>query len=83
MILSSDLNELQVREPRKMIDIARDEKTGSYSVEVKPDLADDVLVVGPRHQMEDFKWRAANRLGYRTSGVFSESNFESLIQQIN
>lgn len=52
-----------------MIDITRDPNTKEYAVEVKPDLADDVLVVGPRHQMEDFKCRPTNRLGYRTSGV--------------
>lgn len=63
---------MRVREPRKMIDIARDPDTRDYSVEVKPDLADDVLVVGPRHTMEDFKCRGANRLGPRSSGVFGE-----------
>lgn len=52
-----------------MIDISRDPVTNEYAVAVKPDLADDILVVGPRHQMEDFKCRAANRLGFRTSGV--------------
>lgn len=68
----ADLNEMQVREPRKMIDIARDADTKEYFVEVKPDLADDILVVGPRHHMDDFRCRPANKLGFRTSGVCSK-----------
>lgn len=67
-----DLNEMQVREPRKMIDITKDPDTEEYSVVIKPDLADDILVVGPRHQMDDFRCRPANKLGFRTSGVCSE-----------
>lgn len=55
-----------------MIDIARSPDSDSYSVEIVPDLSDDVLVVGARHQMDDFRCRAANRLGYRTSGVLGK-----------
>lgn len=55
-----------------MIDIARDADTKEYSVEIKPDLADDILVVGPRHHMDDFRCRPANKLGFRTSGVCSK-----------
>lgn len=56
-----------------MIDITRDPDTKEYAVQVIPDMADDVLVVGPRHHMDDFRCRPANRLGFRTSGVLSES----------
>lgn len=52
-----------------MIDITQTPDSNEYSVEIKPDMADDILVVGPRHQMDDFRCRPANRLGFRTSGV--------------
>lgn len=40
-----------------------------YSIEITKDLSDDILAVGPRYQIEDFKYFAPANLGVDTSGV--------------
>lgn len=42
---------------------------GNYNLKVIPDLADHVLSVGPRYQIEDIRFNIATHLGPKTSGV--------------
>ncbi|XP_055382993.1 pseudouridylate synthase TRUB2, mitochondrial [Condylostylus longicornis] len=66
--ICKELNELEIREPRKLMAIA---PGGSYGQILKnvTDLSDDILAVGPRYKMEDFKFRPAVNLETYTSGV--------------
>jgi len=63
-----ELNKLEVREPRRLLAI---NPGGVHEQILKnvADLSDDVLAVGPRYQIEDFKLRSVAHLGPNTSGV--------------
>lgn len=71
-----DLNQMETREPRKMLNIDL-QSNGSgkpeYSVRVEPDLSDHVLAVGPRYQIEDIKCNVVTNLGENTSGVLRKN----------
>ncbi|XP_058824112.1 pseudouridylate synthase TRUB2, mitochondrial [Topomyia yanbarensis] len=66
--LCRDLNQLRVRPPlqRVAIEATSDDK---FLVRRTEDLADNVLVVGPRYQTEDVKVRMSANHGRFTSGV--------------
>lgn len=64
---------MQIREPRGRVNIEKNVDDQNYEVKVAPDLADNVLVVGPRHQPDDFKCRPVIHMGRRTSGVLSNA----------
>ncbi|VVC35893.1 Pseudouridine synthase, catalytic domain,Pseudouridine synthase II, N-terminal [Cinara cedri] len=66
--LCQDLNASGVRSPEKRVFISGD-TTKQLRIKVKPSYADDVLVVGPRFQSEDFKCIWTTHLGMRVSGV--------------
>ncbi|GAB0088907.1 Mitochondrial mRNA pseudouridine synthase Trub2 [Sergentomyia squamirostris] len=66
--LCKDLNQLETRKPRSRLLFDKvDNET--YNLEVVPDPADDIKVVGERHQFSDFKCQPAVSLGHFTSGV--------------
>ncbi|XP_059619426.1 pseudouridylate synthase TRUB2, mitochondrial [Phlebotomus argentipes] len=66
-----DLNQLNVREPRQrlLFERADENDENSYKLEVVQDPADNVKVVGERHQISDFKCQPAISMGYYSSGV--------------
>ena len=68
-----DLNKLETRQPRQRLSI---ESSGGseYCVKVQPDLADHVLAVGPRYQIDDIRCGVASHLGQNTSGVLRKHN---------
>lgn len=66
--ITKDLNEMQVREPRKMLRIDGNDAT-KYSVTMQTDLSDHVLATGPRYQIEDTKCNISMQLGENTSGL--------------
>lgn len=63
-----DLNGLDGRSPETRVVITGD-TTNKLQVKVEPSYADNVLVVGPRYQSEDFKCIWTTHLGMRVSGV--------------
>lgn len=63
-----ELNEMDCREQEKYVSIEGD-PAKSMSVVVRENFADDVLVVGPRYQLDDVKCSWSNFLGFNTSGV--------------
>lgn len=66
--LCRDLNQLKVRPPLERVSIegGTDSK---YLVRKTEDLSDNVLVVGPRYQIEDIRIRMSANHGRMTSGV--------------
>lgn len=58
---------MDVRPPREIIKIGGPDV--GHIVTQEPDLADHTLVVGERHQMEDFKCTTSSYLGKFSSGV--------------
>lgn len=73
MIKFLDLNQLNVREPRKRLLIENCTDVNNYNVKCVTDLADHVLSVGPRYQIEDIRFNIASHLGPRTSGVLRKT----------
>lgn len=59
---------MDCREQEKYVSIEGD-PSKSMSVVVRENFADDVLVVGPRYQLDDVKCSWSNFLGFNTSGV--------------
>lgn len=66
--LCKDLNEMKVREPRKMLSIEPGGPHGHITRKIT-DISDDILAVGQRYQIIDFKCNVAANLGRHTSGV--------------
>ncbi|XP_050525373.1 pseudouridylate synthase TRUB2, mitochondrial [Daktulosphaira vitifoliae] len=66
--LCKDLNSLEVRPPEDRVVITGD-TTKELKVNIEPSYADNILVVGPRYQSEDFKCIWATHLASRISGV--------------
>ncbi|EFA03912.2 pseudouridylate synthase TRUB2, mitochondrial [Tribolium castaneum] len=62
------LNEMECRPPVDFVCIEGN-PSGKLTVSVKPSLADDPLVVGPRYIHDDLKCSWSNFLGFNTSGV--------------
>ncbi|KAI5743835.1 hypothetical protein M8J77_022664 [Diaphorina citri] len=69
--LVEDLNSLSVRPPKPYIKIEGD-TTKPMKVSVIESYADNPLVVGPRYQVEDFRYEWATYPGLKTSGVFGK-----------
>ncbi|XP_054157661.1 pseudouridylate synthase TRUB2, mitochondrial-like [Oppia nitens] len=68
--LCNDLNDMIVRPPRQMVQIAGDLSSGNeLKVEIKENLSDNPLVVGKRYQQQDFALSVVNNPGYFASGV--------------
>ncbi|KAF7387882.1 hypothetical protein HZH66_010649 [Vespula vulgaris] len=63
-----DLNEMEVRPPDNYV-VIEGKTNEKLEVIVRPNYADDELVVGPRYQYNDISLSAANRLSIDTSGV--------------
>lgn len=66
--LCRDLNQLEVREPRKLEMLEPGGDQGPVVRKIA-DLSDHVLAVGPRYQMQDIKCAPVVKLGFHTSGV--------------
>ncbi|XP_033228000.1 mitochondrial mRNA pseudouridine synthase Trub2 [Belonocnema kinseyi] len=66
--LCRDLNALKVRPPDPYV-LIEGETNKKLRVSVRPSFADNVLVVGPRYQPQDFKINWANHLYQDTTGV--------------
>ncbi|XP_055853949.1 pseudouridylate synthase TRUB2, mitochondrial [Episyrphus balteatus] len=66
--LCRDLNQLEVREPRKMEMLEPGGDQGPVVRKVA-DLSDHILSVGPRYQMQDIKCAPVSKVGFHTSGV--------------
>ncbi|CAG9772958.1 unnamed protein product [Ceutorhynchus assimilis] len=66
--MCQELNNLKVRPPSGYVDIQGD-PSKQLTVLVRPNLADNPLVVGPRYQEQDLPVSWSNYLGYNTSGV--------------
>ncbi|KRT78468.1 hypothetical protein AMK59_7667, partial [Oryctes borbonicus] len=66
--ICTELNEMECRPPINNVFIEGN-PSSELSVEVKPSLADDPLVVGPRYQCEDVVCSWSNYLGSFTSGL--------------
>lgn len=64
----SDLNNLPGRPPKPYVKIEGD-TTKPMKVSVIESYADNPLIVGPRYQMEDFKYHWAQYPGKKSSGV--------------
>jgi len=63
-----ELNLCGVRPPENRVVISGD-TTKELHVKLEPSYADNVLVVGPRYQIQDFKCIWTTHLGKRVSGV--------------
>lgn len=70
----SDLNNLSVRAPKPYVKIEGD-TTKPMKVSVTESYADNPLVVGPRYQIEDFRYQWAQYPGIKTSGVVCKYTF--------
>lgn len=68
------MNALDGRSPESRVVITGD-TTSKLEVTVQPSYADNVLVVGPRYQNEDFKCIWTTHLGMRVSGVCGMTHF--------
>lgn len=67
-----ELNEMECREPEKYVAIEGSPST-NISVIVRENYADNILVAGPRYQVEDLRCGYSNHLGDDTSGVLCKS----------
>lgn len=65
-----DLNELNVRPPRKRV-LIEPSTESKYLVKTQNDFADHIFVVGERYQMCDINMSGSNHLGKLTSGVMT------------
>lgn len=64
----SDLNELELDEPKPLVQIHRDGDKG-YDIQLVPNLGQDRFATGPRYTEDMLKILPAQYLGYHTSGV--------------
>lgn len=67
------MNSVGVRSPENRVTISGD-TTKELQVKLETNYADNVLVVGPRYQSNDFKCIWTTHLGMRVSGVCGMSS---------
>lgn len=79
-----DLNNMQVREPRKL-ETPLLEPGGDANPLLRKihsiDLADHVLATGPRYQISDIRCAQVAGLGIHTSGVLCNHNFHFILHK--
>lgn len=68
----TDLNSMKLEEPKPLVQIdSTDNK--NYSVQLVPNVGQDILATGPRYTQDMLKITAADHLGVHTSGVLSKT----------
>lgn len=67
-IIFLDLNSMELDEPKPLVQINSDDNK-NYSIQLVPNLAQDLLATGPRYTTDLLKMIPAEPLGFHTSGV--------------
>jgi hypothetical protein len=70
---------MEVRPPRQIVKIKEVSDTGKFLVKQEESVADNVLVVGPRYQIDDVRTMCSLSLGRFTSGITGREETEKFV----